>query len=139
MPRRISESLFCDFTTEEIEAKGQELSATMLAYDEVETAKKDATKEFTEQLKSLRGSIRGLSRAIKRKGEMGPVDCLVHFHVPTIGIKRIIRIDIGEIVREEPMTADERQENLFGEINELNQMWGDGPAPEANSDTETTE
>lgn len=137
MKRRVSEQLFCEFTAAEIEAKGQELSTTMLAYDEVENAKKDATKEYTDQLKALRGTMRSLSRAIKQNGEMRPVECLVYFHIPEVGKKRVIRTDTGEAVRDEQMNPEERQENLFGEIGELGRMYGDGPAPPP-SDSEGT-
>lgn len=134
MRRKISEQLFCVFTQEEIETKGQELSTSMIAYDEVESAKKEATKEYTDQLKALRGTMRGLSRAIRKKGETRPVECIVHFHIPDIGRKRIVRIDTGELVREEAMTPEECQENLFGEINELDRLFGDGPEPEPPSE-----
>lgn len=125
--RKVVESLFCDFTAEELEQKGQELSSAMLHYDDVESKKKEATTTFGDELKSIRGQMRGLSNAIRKKGETRPVECVVNFNNPVIGLKRIVRADTGELVREEPMTSTERQQNLFGEIDTLGRMWGNGP------------
>jgi hypothetical protein len=130
MAKKTVEALFCEFTDAELEQKGQELSTTMLKYDEVEAAKKVATAEFTDEMKGLRGSMRGLSQAIRKRGEVRPVDCKVVFHVPEIGIKRTVRLDTGEVVREEAMSTDERQENLFGEVSDLERLYGNGPNDE---------
>jgi hypothetical protein len=127
MPKSITEELFCEFSQDEMDAKGQELSSTMLEYDNVESQKKDATKEFTDSLKELRGRMRSISKNIRRKGEARAVSCHVLFHVPAVGTKRIVRIDTGELVRDEPMSNDEMQENLFGEINDLERLYGQGP------------
>lgn len=98
----------------------------MLEYDETEDLKKDATKQFSESLKALRGQMRSLSKKIRAKGEVRSVECVVRFHNPAIGEKTTIRTDTGEIVCIEPMSSDERQENLFGELKELENMFGAG-------------
>ena len=41
------------------------------------------------------------------------VSCAVQFHTLCEGIERIVRIDTGKMVREEPMTNSEEQLNLF--------------------------
>ena len=41
------------------------------------------------------------------------VSCTVQFHTPCEGIKRIVRTDTGEMVREERMMNSEKQLNLF--------------------------
>ena len=39
--------------------------------------------------------------------------CVVQFHTPCEGIKRVVRMDTGEVVREEGMTNAEKQLNLW--------------------------
>jgi hypothetical protein len=95
MARKTTEALFCEFSDEELEQKGQELSTSMLKYDEVEQAKKAATAEFTDEMKGLRGTMRSLSQVIRKRGEVRPVDCKVIFHTPEIGTKRTVRMDTG--------------------------------------------
>ena len=89
------------------------MSSASLEYDKVEDDKKSATKVFTDQMKSLRGDMRRLSKTIREKSEHRLVTCTVMYHVPEIGMKRIVRDDTGEIVRDEQMTGEERQANLF--------------------------
>jgi hypothetical protein len=121
--RKITIALPCDFTGEELEQKGQDMSATMLEYDDVEERKKVSAKEFSEQMKELRGRMRSLSKQIRRKGEERAVECGVQMHNPTVGFKTIVRLDTGEIVKTEPMTDEERQDNLFEETTQLERMF----------------
>lgn len=122
--KKINLDLKTDLNEAELNERGQTMSTAMLRYDEVEDQKKAATKELTEEMKGLRGQMRMLSKIIREKSEMRSVECLVRFHNPEVGIKRIIRSDTGEIVRDEPMDASERQNNLFDDINELNRLYG---------------
>ncbi len=132
--KRLTLSLRCEFTSEELDSKGQALSATMLRYDEVEEEKKAATATYREQLSDLRGEMRRLSKQIKTKGEDRPVECLAKFHSPNVGEKTIVRLDTGEVVRIEPMTDDERQENLFEEVDELERIYKLEKAADAQDD-----
>jgi hypothetical protein len=109
----ITLDLVCALDDDELRTRGAQLSSTSLEYDLVEDQKKTATKEFGDQLKALRGEMRRLSGNIRRKAETRPVQCIVEFHSPVVGTKRISRIDTGEFVRDEPMTAEEHQNNLF--------------------------
>jgi hypothetical protein len=125
MPK-IKERLFCSFCDDEVEQKGQELSTASITYDEVEDAKKSAMKEYTDNLKALRGTMRTLSKAIRSKGEVRDVECVVRMDKPQIGSKQTVRLDTGEIVRTEPMTDEEKQQELFpeDELAELDKMFG---------------
>jgi hypothetical protein len=125
--RNISLDLVCELTDAELQDKGQKMSSVSLKYDEVEDRKKSANKEYSDELKALRGEVRTLSIAIRKKSEIRTVECAVRFHVPEPGMKRIIRMDTGKIVRDEQMSPDERQTNLFEELNDLNKMFGEGP------------
>jgi hypothetical protein len=105
--------LVCDLDDDELRERGNTLSSTALEYDKVEAEKKDVMKGFSESLKSLRGEIRKLSGIIRRKQETRPVLCFVEFHSPVVGTKRISRKDTGEFVRDEAMSAQECQANMF--------------------------
>jgi hypothetical protein len=125
--KTISMDLVCVLNTEELNERAQQMSSASIRYDEVEETKRNTTKELTDELKTLRGTMRRLSDTIRRKQETRPVECFVKFHTPEVGLKRVIRKDTGEIVRDEPMSMDERQNNLFDEISDLNKLYGEGP------------
>jgi hypothetical protein len=57
--------------------------------------------------------IQRLSNNINMGWEMREIECVVEFHKPRQGVKRIIRLDTGEIVREQQMSGGELQEKLF--------------------------
>jgi hypothetical protein len=105
--------LSCDLTEEEVQYRAQQLGAAVVEQDEVTTHKRDANKGFNEELEEIAQRMRLLSRAIRNKSERRLVRCAVTFHTPTQGAKRVVRLDTGELVREEPMTLDECQQHLF--------------------------
>lgn len=118
------------YSQDEMDVRRDRLSTVTLEYDKVEAEKKEASSVYNEQMKALRGEMRSISKAISRKGEDRPVDCLTTFHDPDVGFKTTIRMDTGEVVKTEPMTNDERQENLFEETQELERMFNT-PTPDA--------
>ncbi len=111
--------LVCELGDDELRVRGTSMSAAMLRYDEVELAKKEPSKDFAEEMK-----------AIRSKSEVRPVQCGLQFHKPQVGMKRIVRMDTGEIVRDEVMSLDERQNNLFEDIQELDRLYGSGAEPD---------
>jgi hypothetical protein len=118
--KQVSVDLVCELDDDELRVRGESLSSVALQYDKVEDEKKAATKEFSDELKGLRGEMRKLSIVIRQKKETRSVLCAVDFHSPTNGIKRITRLDTGEFVRDEPMSAQECQSNLFEEKPRVN-------------------
>lgn len=113
MPKQIELKLLCDLIEDEVRMKAQEVGVTIAEYDRVESAKKLANKEYNEQLDGLRQRTRQLSQEITSRTEMRMVPCVVQMHTPQVGIKRIVRLDTGELVREELMTDEERQQKFF--------------------------
>lgn len=111
--KEVTLDLMCELDDDELRERGATLSSTALQYDVVEDQKKSATKEFSDELKQLRGEMRKLSVIIRAKKETRPVLCMMDFHSPATGIKRITRMDTGEFVRDEPMSSQECQNNLF--------------------------
>lgn len=123
MPKKITLSLRCEYSDEELAEKRDEMSNVVLGAHEVEARKADAAKAFKEQLEALYSRLDVLARQVKNRGESRAVDCAVTLNKPTIGIKQIVRLDTGEFVKDELMTDDERQENLFVEADEIQKMY----------------
>lgn len=105
--------LVCDLDVAELSERAQMLSLTTLKIDEVEDNKATVGKAFKEELNGLREQARKLSRALRNRSEVRPVVCMVVFNSPVQGTKRIVRRDTGEFYRDEPMSSQECQNNLF--------------------------
>lgn len=110
---RIELELPCALTDEEVQSRGRMLSETIWEIDDTEAARTSAMKKFKERLTGLNEQQRKLATAIRERVEKRMVQCAVLFHDPCEGIKRVVRLDTGEMVREEPMTDSEKQLNLF--------------------------
>lgn len=132
MEKPINLILWKTFTAAELQAKGQELSDAVIESGDVEFKKKAAVEQFRRQLEGIEGTIQNLSGEIRAKGTDISTPCIVRFHVPRTAFKQIVRVDTGELVREEQMTPQECQENLFEakEIDDLNRMMEDKKEPE---------
>lgn len=127
--RKITQELPVPFTDEELATMRDELARLVLAESEVRLRKKAALEVFKEELEQLISTRRDIAQRIRRKSEDREIECRVEFHSPMLGQKRVIRMDTGELLREEPMTEDELQEELFspGEFDKL--FEGDQPPP----------
>jgi hypothetical protein len=113
MSKEVMLELWCELDDSELLVRGQMLGAVVAEYELVEVQKTDAVKEFRDQLDALSQQRSKLGGIIRRKAETRMVNCAVQFHAPVPGSKRITRLDTGEFVRDEPMTAAEHQGNLF--------------------------
>jgi len=123
--KKIRLDLPVNYTQEELDAKRDVLTQTVLQHDAVEEEKRVTPKRLGDQMKALRADMRRLSADIRRGHETKPVDCVARFHDPSPSFKTIVRLDTGEIVRTEAMTEDEMQENLF-EDGELEKLYNAG-------------
>lgn len=111
--KQIEIHLACELSEEEIQLRAQELGVSVVDLDAVNDEKATVMKRFKERLEVIQHRMRRLSKVVQEKREYRMVPCVVAFHTPAQGIKRTVRQDTGEIVREEPMTEGERQDNLF--------------------------
>jgi hypothetical protein len=123
-PLKIKLSLPVAYTQTELDTKRDRLTATIFEYDKIEDEKSEVGKTYTDQLKSLRAEMRQLSRAINAKVEDREVECVVNYHAPSVGWKTTMRSDTNEVIKTEPMTNDEKQLNLFEEVDQLEGMYG---------------
>ena len=127
--RKINQELPVPYTEEELATMRDELARLVLGESEVRQRKKVAMDAFKEELEELISSRRDIAHRIRRKSEDREIECRVEFHSPTIGMKRLIRMDTGELLREEQMTDEELQEELFSP-DEFNKLFdGEDPPP----------
>lgn len=103
----------CALTDEEVYSRSRMLGETVSLIDDTQAARTAAMKEFKERLVGLNETQRKLARIIRDRVESRMVRCVVRFHSPGEGMKRTVRTDTGEMVREEAMTESEKQLNLF--------------------------
>jgi hypothetical protein len=113
MDGRLELQLFCTLTDAEVQQRGLMLGETVSAIDATNTARTEAMKKFKESLVGLTEQQRKLAHIIRERAEERMVSCAVQYHMPSEGTKRVIRLDTGEVVREEEMTNSEKQLNLF--------------------------
>lgn len=121
MEKPTTERLWTSFTPQQLQEKGQELANACIELGDVAYAKKKSSDEFKLEMDGIEGKIGRLSDDIRAKGEETDIACIVRFHLPRTAFKQTVRLDTGELVREEQMSPTECQEHLFEgkEIDEL--------------------
>lgn len=98
-----------DFTQDEILEKGTELARINAEKNGIENEKKAVTSSFKAKIDAKDAEIQELSNHINNGFEHRYVQCRVQYNDPNTGYKTIVRLDTGEIVRKESMTAEELQ------------------------------
>ena len=112
---KVSEYLRYAFSEEETKAIAKDLALAVTRKIRAEEEQKSAQAQFKQRIESEIATIGRLSNNINMGWEMRQIDCLVNFHAPKQGLKTIVRLDTGEVVREQKMQGSELQENLFHE------------------------
>lgn len=125
MEKRIVVPLWKELTEKELQERGKDLSDAVIAHADLSFKKRESQAAFRKQLDEMDGIIARISGEIRAKGYEGPTQCIVRFHLPRIAFKQVVRVDTGELVREEQMTAAECQANLFEakEMDALNRIY----------------
>src|ERR1700761_9677034 len=111
--QKIHLDLECKLTPKELQEKGQQMASAILEYDAYEEEKKAQAKDLGDKMKELHSKLSALGKVVKRKSEVRPVECEVLLNTPQDGTKRIVRTDTKEVLKELPMTNEERQTLLF--------------------------
>lgn len=110
---RVELELPCALTDEEVQTRGRMLGETVGQIEDLQSARTEAMKDFKDRLAGLADFQKKLARIIRTRVEDRMILCSVVFHTPEQGSKTIARLDTGEFVRQEPMTAGECQLNLY--------------------------
>jgi hypothetical protein len=132
--KRIELELYCNLTDDEVQSRGLMLVEAITERDQVDAARREAAKQYRDKLVGLDERQRKLGRVIRERAESRMVQCVVQFHTPVEATKRIVRLDTGEVVREEAMTQGECQLNMFASIGELERLMETEAAPESEPD-----
>lgn len=117
---KTTEFLKYEFDEEELRIFSRDLARESTKLTEAEEEKKAVVAQFAERCAVSKSTISRLARYINNGYEYRNIDCEVHMHTPSDGIKTIARIDNGQIVKQIAMTAGELQENLFEQHEESN-------------------
>ncbi len=97
------------FGPTDIQELGQKLAReTQNVYD-LEARKKEIDADLAAQIKAANGRVSDVTTRLNNGYEMREVEVLVLYDEPRQGIKRIVRVDTNEQLREEAMTLEEMQ------------------------------
>lgn len=97
------------FDASDMRRLGAELAHATREAIRIESDKAVAMSGFKAQKQETEARCAELALKIENGYEMRDMECLVYFSTPRPGYKQIVRMDNNEVVREEPMTADEMQ------------------------------
>lgn len=92
---------------------GKENATLIAEIEQIETDKKAATDHFKAQAVLRQEKVSDLAGKINRGYEVIPTPCEEIMNSPTNGMKTIVAINGGEIIRTIPMTDKDRQGVLF--------------------------
>lgn len=110
---RIFEAIKYTFKSDEIRELGEALAREAQTVFDLEQQKKTMTAGMAAQIKGANKRVADLTLKINQGFELREVECLALMETPRPGMKRIIRCDNSETVREEAMTVGEMQ-GFFG-------------------------
>lgn len=97
------------FGSDDIRELGQSLAReTQNVYD-LENRKKEIDADMAAQIKAAEGRVALITTKLNNGHEMREVEVLVLYDEPRQGIKRIVRADTNEHLRDEAMTLEEMQ------------------------------
>lgn len=110
---KVQEFLRYNFTEEELKAKSKDLALSVTRQARTQEEQKAAQSQFKQRIETEQAEIGRLSNNINMGWEMRNIDSIVQYHTPANGTKRVVRIDTGEIVREQAMSSFEMQQEMF--------------------------
>jgi hypothetical protein len=111
--------LRCEYSDTELNDKRDELVSVIRGAHETEQERVATNKGYKEALEALYSRRDVLAAQIHERGENRLVECACQLNSPIVGVKRIVRLDTGEFIADEPMTDEERQEKLFEDVSTI--------------------
>lgn len=109
---RLYESVKYHFSKDEIHDLGEALARENQTVYDHRARKKAVVAELTAQIEQAEARASDLTTKINNGYELREVECMVLMETPRPGMKRIVRIDTNEHLRDEPMTAQEMQSSF---------------------------
>jgi len=108
--KTVKQKLMCRLTEAELEEEGRKLTDLLQEKMELEVEKSSRNKYYTERIKGVDGRIEKQIPVVRDREIERDVECLVEYNMPEKGLKRITRLDTGEIVETREMTENECQD-----------------------------
>ena len=101
--------LKCQFTHDEIHAKGVELARITSEATSLENEKKAVISQCNAKLDGKQAEIEVIGNHINSGYEHRYIECTIVYNDPNTGMKTIYRDDTGEAVRSDSMSHEEMQ------------------------------
>ena len=111
--RRMYEATKYTFSQDEIRELGEALAREAQGIVDLRDRKKTMVAAMAAQIQAANERAVNLATKINVGFELREVECMLLLETPRPGMKRVIRLDTNETIREEPMTAREMQ-GAFG-------------------------
>lgn len=108
--KTVTQALMCRLTEAELEEESRKLTDFLLEKATLEVEKSSRNKYYTERIKGVDGRIEKQIPVVRDREIEREVECLVEYNVPEKGLKRITRLDTGEVVEKSEMSSDECQD-----------------------------
>jgi hypothetical protein len=108
----IKKSLLCSLTDEERRTCGITLATTLEDITRIEAEKKAQSDHYKNRIAGLQAAADQLTHKVSTGQEWREIECKVVFGQPTPHHKQIVRIDTGEVVGTEMMSAFDQQREL---------------------------
>jgi hypothetical protein len=109
------ESLPCALSPEEVRQRGEAVARLLKERDDLDFETKQYAKERREEIGELELQIARVAIQIRERQEYRPVE-VVCLRNPGEATVVWVRRDTGEVIRQRPMTEEEKQERLpFGD------------------------
>ena len=105
-------SIECKLTNEEMLALGQKLVTISNEIENILFVAKDVVKQHKSKILEKKSEIRKVLKCIEIGKELCEIECSITYDWDKKN-KIWHRVDTGEIVKEEPITAEKMQENIF--------------------------
>lgn len=105
-------SLLCTLTDEERRTCGIALATTLEDITRIEAEKKAQSDHYKNRVAGLQAAADQLTHKVSTGQEWREIECKVVFGQPTPHHKQIVRIDTGEVVGTEIMSAFDQQREL---------------------------
>jgi hypothetical protein len=110
--RRSIELVQYNFSNEELRLLGEQLARESEMSADLRDKKKELAASISVAIKESDGRVGDLARKINQRHEMRDAECTALMNTPRVGVKSIVRVDTGEVIREDRMTVDELQEKF---------------------------
>lgn len=106
------ERLPCELTDPELRARGDEIAKLVGDREILELEKKETADQHNADIKALAGKQSSLAKEVRERREYRDVD-VKKVRVENLKLIRWVRLDTDAMVRERPMTEEEKQIRLF--------------------------